>query len=342
MQPAEALRPAARLQRAIGGGFKKLVEAVKRYFGDDCPQMAAAISYYALFSVFPLLIFLTGVAGIVLQDEQAQSDVVDEVLNMVPLDEGEGRDAVVDAVNAVSGGSPALGALGLIGMAWSGSAVFGAVRKSLNRVYGVQAAARPFVQQKLVDLAMVLAVGLFFLASITATASLRIVRANSHELGEVGEFAESVDVAWDLASFLIPLVLSFVAFFIVYTLVPAGRRSSRHTWPGALLAALLFEAAKISFSIYLEHFAAYDLVYGSLGAVVALLFWVYLSANVMLLGAELADANARPAPAQASHDDAPLREKAWRVMRGFFVSADEGGTRAEGRETPARRTRNRR
>lgn len=301
-------------------------DAAQRFLKDDCPQLAAAISYYALFSVFPLLIFLTGMAGIILQDRESQDRVIDELLKNIPFNEGEGRDTVTDAVRGVSRGGAAIGILGLLGMAWSGSAVFGAVRRALNIVFEDREWKRPFVQQKLVDLGMVLAVGLFFLSSIAATASLRVLRAHTEELAGWAQ----AGVLWDLASFLIPLVLSFGAFLFLYALIPARRRSLHDIWPGALLAAFLFETAKISFSIYIEHFANYDVVYGSLGAVVAFMFWIYVSSNLMLLGAELAAAFARSPAIETEREPAkprtPLRTTVARFIRRLFV-ADQADTK---------------
>jgi uncharacterized BrkB/YihY/UPF0761 family membrane protein len=105
--------------------------------------------------------------------------------------------------------------------------------------------------------------------------------------------------------------------------VPAAKVRLRDVWLGALVAAFLFEVTKVGFSIYLENFSNYDLVYGSLGAVAAFLFWVYLAANILLFGAEVASeyprvlrgdyAEVRPAPAR------PLRETVRARLRGLFV-----------------------
>src|SRR5690606_9493399 len=84
-----------------------------------------------------------------------------------------------------------------------------------------------------------------------------------------------------------PIAISFVAFFMVYWIVPARRLPPKYIVAGALLAAVLFEVVKVGFTVYLENFASYDVVFGSLGAVVAFLFWVFLSANILLLGAEV-------------------------------------------------------
>ena len=308
-----------------------LQRSISEFLRDECSQLAAAISYYGLFALFPLLIFIAGITALFIQSESVQQDIINEVLANIPLDEGEGRDAVTDSVHGVAGpGSGALGFIGLAGMAWSGSSLFGALRRSLNIVFSDTEFKRPFVQQKALDLALVFAVAVFFLISIGATAFLRVVRNNGTELGGLGDAADSAGLLWDAASYAVPLVLSFVAFSALFCVVPSRLRSPRDVWPGALLAALLFEVAKLAFSFYLENFSNYDLVFGSLGAVAAFLFWIYLSANIMLLGAELAaqypqvpEAGYSQPPMQGMKP--PLRQRAWDALRALFVRKRPGG-----------------
>lgn len=329
-------------------GKALLQQSVREFFRDDCVQQAAAISYYALFSLFPLLIFVVAVAGLLIQDRGVQEDIVDEVLKNIPLSEGEGRDSVTDAVRGVADvGKGALGLVGLLGMAWAGSSLFGALRKGLNTAFDDTESKRPFVPQKIIDLALVLAVAAFFLLSIGATAFLRIVRNYSNELGALGDAAESAGLLWDAASYAVPLVFSFIAFTTVYCVVPSRLRSPARVWPGALVAAMVFEAAKLGFSFYLESFTSFDVVMGSLGAVAAFLFWLYVSANIILFGAEVAAEY--PRVPEAGYEQVeigglkqPLRQRAWEAVRGLFVrpqsvepQAAENGEQ-EPRQSPSR------
>jgi membrane protein len=304
--------------------------SVEEFFDDDCTQMAAAISYYVLFSLFPLLIFLVGVLGVLLQNSALQEDIIDAVLENIPLSEEEGRNDVTEAVRGVAGvGSGALGILGLIGMAWAGSNMFGIIRRSLNRAYDLDY-QRPLVQQKLLDLTMVAGLGFFFMVSIGATVFLRVVRQRSQDIPYLGDAAEQAGLVWDITSILMPFGLSFLGFLVLYWVVPAANTRPRDVWPGALVAAVLFEIGKLGFTFYLQNFGNYDVVFGSLGAVAAFLFWVYVSANIMLLGAEVASeyprvlrgdyAQARPPPAR------PLRETLRARLRGLFLQdrGDEG------------------
>jgi membrane protein len=308
------------------------------YVRDDCGALAASISYYTLFSLFPLLIFVIAMAGLLIQDRGVQQDIVDEVLKNIPLNEGEGRDSVTNAVRDVAGNSSgALSILGLAGMAWAGSSLFGALRKALNTAFDDRQSKRPFFQQKAIDLALVLALAVFFLASIGATAFLRIVRTNSTRLGALGDAADSAGPLWDLASYAIPLVFSVVAFTALYCLVPSRLRSPRDVWPGAAMAAVLFEGAKLGFSVYIENFTHYDIVMGSLGAVAVFLLWIYVSANIMLFGAEIASEYRRVPETgyeQPSMEGLkpPLTERAWEAFRTLFVRTRKPDARTASEE----------
>ncbi len=265
-----------------------ILRTVKEFSDDNCTQMAAAISYYVLFSLFPLLIFSVGILGVALQDSQLQADLVEVVLDNIPLSEGEGQNDVSEAVRGIAGaGSGALGLFGLVGMAWSGSNMFGVVRRSLNIAYDLDV-HRPIVRQKLLDLALVMGFAPFFIISLAATAGIRFARQTSEDIPVLTDASQTFGLVWDVLPLLIPLAVSFGAFTVMYWIVPATTVKLRHVWPGALVAALLFEATKVGFTIYLENFSNYNVVFGSLGAVVAFLFWIFISANILLLGAEIA------------------------------------------------------
>jgi membrane protein len=219
-------------------------------------------------------------------------------------------------------------------MAWAGSSLFGALRKALNAAFDDTESRRAFVPQKAIDLALVLAVSVFFLVSIGATAFLRVVRNSSTELGALGDLADSTGLLWDAASYAIPLMFSFVAFTALYCVVPSRLRSPMEVWPGALFAAVVFEAAKLGFSFYLENFTSYDVVMGSLGAVAAFLFWLYVSANIMLFGAEVAAEYPRVPESGFKQPvmeglGPPLRQRAWEAFRGLFVRTRNADARAD-------------
>ena len=265
-----------------------LILAVRSFqrFGDDrCSHMAAAISYYALFSLFPLVIFMVSIFGIFLESASLKKDLIDKVLEFLPLTSDKGKTDVQNALDAVAGVSIHLSIIGLVGLAWAASAMFGAIRTSLDVVWKMET-SRPLIKQKLVDLSLMAGAGVFFLLSIGTTALLHTTQlASSHILGPL---SSSSALVWRTVPHVVPAMLSFGAFMVLYRFVPHARTRVADVWPGALVAALLFEVIKHGFSLYLANFGHYDVVYGSLGAVVALLFWIYLSAVALLIGAEVA------------------------------------------------------
>jgi membrane protein len=306
------------------------VQAVKEFMDDNCMQLAAAISYYALFALFPLLIFVTGIMGIILNDSQLEQDLIDAIVDFIEVGEGSDRqNDIANAVRDISGSASGfVGLVGLVAAAWAGSNMFSIIRRSLNHAYDLEY-HRPFVQQKLLDLTLVLGVGLFFLASIAATAFLRSVRTFSADLGPVGEFAEDAGFLWDAASLFIPFSLSFMAFLILYWIVPNQALHPGDVWPGALVAAVAFEVGKFGFSIYLETVGQNSAVFGALGGVAIFLFWVYVSANILLFGAEVASEYPRvrrgdyDKPEAVEEEKPPILERAWRLVKGLFVEERE-------------------
>jgi len=261
-------------------------KTVQEFLNDNCTQMAAAISYYVLFSLVPIIVLALGITGLVLRDTNLQQDVVDFLQEYLPLN-SQADEVLATQVERAAGFGGALGLFGLAGMLWAGSGMFAVIRRSLDRAFDLEG-RRPFIRQKLVDFTMMAVLGTLFLASITATGTLRAVRAYANDLDEFGQLARDLGVMWELASFLVPGVVSLVAFFLLYWLVPSTHVRKRDALIGAIVASLMFEATKVGFAIYVENFGNYNALYGSLGGAVAFLFWVFLSANIMLVGAEVA------------------------------------------------------
>ncbi|HEX9834516.1 MAG TPA: YihY/virulence factor BrkB family protein, partial [Mycobacterium sp.] len=215
-----------------------LKRTFREFSEDNCSQLAAAISYYVLFAIIPLAIFLTSVFGLLVQDSDIQDEVIDRLVEAIPLEEGEGQDLVTDTVRGVSRVSGALTVVGLIGMAWSASAMFGAIRKALNVAWDTEV-HRPLVQQKLIDLAMVLGLGLLLGTSIAGTAALRTLRELSDEA--LGPLSTGTGFFWSALPLALPGLLTFLVFLLIYRFVPNVSDSLREVWPGALLAGALFE-----------------------------------------------------------------------------------------------------
>jgi hypothetical protein len=182
---------------------------------------------------------------------------------------------------------------------------------------------RPPLLGKLVDLLLVFGFGLAATLSLALSLLVRLSTSFADSAAELlGTGAPLTLVGW--AGGLAPVALSLAIFALLFRLVPARATTLRDTWPGVLFAAAGFEAAKGGFSFYLEHFARYDAVYASLGSVIAFLVFVWIAANVLLLGAEVASEHGRmrDEPPEPPEDGPPLKARVARGLRGLVVRPD--------------------
>ena len=263
-----------------------MVNTVRELGKDDATQMAAGVAYYAFFSLFPMLLGLMALMGIFLQSQQLQQDVLELVGENFP----GSSDFIKSNISNVVRFRGALGVASIVGLLWSASAVFGAIGKAMNRAWEVPK-ARPFYLSKVRQIGMAFGVGLLGVLSVSATSFLQL--AGSRDLGIPGEkYLFDRDVVNFLLR-LFPSMLSLTIFLLVYKFIPDVKTYWRHIWIGAVIAAVLFEVSKNLFVWYLNTFASYDQVYGTLASVIVLLFWAYISALILILGAEISSEYAK-------------------------------------------------
>jgi membrane protein len=320
--PGRVTRLRARAGRAAGRAWKLTERSVDAFFRHRCPQLAASISYYALFSIFPAAIVMAAILGIVIDDDDARTEVVDFVFDALPLSEEEGRQDLEQIVEGVTKNTATLGIVGLAGLLYSASALMGAVRNSIAIIGGSER-ERPPLRGKALDILLILGLGILIALSLAVT----IVSGFAVDLGkDLGFLGRALQSALDSSSFLIPFVLALVAFVVVFVVVPHPRPDLRDVWPGALLAAVGYELAKRGFTLYLENFANYDAVYGSLGAVISFLVFIYIVAMVCLLGAEFATLWPRVRAGEfdgADGDGKPLADRVRDLLHGLVFERRE-------------------
>lgn len=268
-------------------GWLLLQRSVEEFRDDHCSQMAAAIAYHLLFSLFPLAIAAVGAVGLVTQSNRDRQTVVNLVVQHVPLS-AQGQQQLHQLLSSVTGASGALGLLGLLGVLWAASGVMAAIRIALNIAWDTDI-RRPLLRGKLIDLvlvaASVVAVGLA-LAITLLTSFAR--QSRSHLPGVLRSLSPLAGVAVSVGAYLAAVAVIFATFLFLYRFVPAVETRLREIWPGAIVAAVGFEFVQYGFSVYVAFFAHYNRIYGTLGAVVAFLFFVYLASAVFLFGAEVA------------------------------------------------------
>ncbi len=244
-------------------------------------QLAASISYYALLSVFPAAIVLAAVAGMILNDPTARQDVIDFLFDELPLNETGGRSDVESLVKGVTNNAGTLGVIGGVALLISASALVGAIRNSIAVIFEGDV-SRGALRGKGLDLLLILGTGLLFVVSFASTILSKVEP-------DVGEGAlKVIESVLTATGALLPIVISILVFTVLYTVLPVTRPRIRDVWPAIVFATLGFELVKWGFSVYLENFSNYSAIYGSLGAVVAFMVFIYIAAIVLLFGAEMA------------------------------------------------------
>lgn len=257
-----------------------LRRASANFLDDRALHLAAGVAYFALVSLFPILLLAFSAFGLVLRDEGLRRRILDALVDGLPVH----TPIVEDALASLAGGGAAVGAAALAGAVWAASALAASMRAALGVAFGVER-ERPFLRARLIDVAIAPALGLLLLLSLALTTGWRVAQAEADDLGVFSELTP----VWEAGATAIAGAMSFLAFLFLYRVLPhVPGLSLRLLWPAALLAAAGFEGFKLGFAFYVSNFPNYDVVYGSLGGAVALLVWVYVSAAVLLFGAEVA------------------------------------------------------
>ena len=252
------------------------VDATNDFLGKNCQYIAGAIAFYTLFSMFPLVLALISVWGFFLGPEVQQSELAERIAEVIPVS----TEFISSTMRGVASARVITGTASFLGLLWASSAAFGAVRKGINAAWGITR-TRPFISERLIDLGLVAGAGVVILI-------LLVIAPLSGTIQEILEIM-SPDTDFDrsftlLTRFVSPL-LAFGTFLILYRYLPNTSVGFKDVWMGALAAALAFDGAKWGFLLYVETFPVYNVVYGPLGAMMALLTWVYVSAIILLFGA---------------------------------------------------------
>ena len=211
--------------------------------------------------------------------EDVQERVVTFTSSFLPGSE----QLIANNIDAVIGLRGALGLFSLLGLIWSGSAMFGALNRAINRAWDIHT-DRPLYINKPRQFLMAMCVGALFALSVSCAALVRVVgdmaMLNAPVVGMVVN--NSGRIFLQAASFTLVVLI----FLLVYRFMPNTKTYWKYIWPGALVSAALFETAKNLFILYLER-SSYQNVYGSIAPVVVLLLWAYISSLIILLGAEI-------------------------------------------------------
>jgi membrane protein len=260
-----------------------LKRAVKEFQDDNITDWGAALTYYGVMSLFPMLLVLVALLGLVGQ-QSTISTMTDSLRSAGLGDVAKNIQGPLDEIVRNKGGAGALVGFGLIAALWSASGYIGALTRALNSIYDVKE-GRPFWKLRPAQVAITLVgVLMISLTLVSVVVSGPIAEAVGKALG-VGDTAVTV---WGLAKW--PVIL-FVLMGMVAGLyyVAPNVRQPRFRWvsPGGVVAVLVWILASAGFGLYVSHFGSYGKTYGALGSVITLLVWMWISNLALLFGAEL-------------------------------------------------------
>jgi membrane protein len=256
--------------------------AIKKIGEDELSTRSAALSYYFILALFPMLLFLVSLVGVFAgPGSQLRDSIISGLGRLAP---GSASELVHSVVNQTFKSSSGLKlAMGLLGTLWAASGGMSAVVVSLNVVYRVKE-TRPWWKQKLTILGLTLA-----LAALIIVALVLVLYG-----GKIGQLlatqirlSEVFRIAWKVLQWPLSFAAMFLSFSIIYYFAP-NLEERKWYWvtPGAVLGVALWLIASLGFRLYLHFFNSYSATYGSLGAVIILMLWLYITGFAILIGGE--------------------------------------------------------
>ena len=270
------------IDQRLKGWPTLIVRTALAFDQDEGAVVSRSIAYYALFSLFPLLLVLISAASSILADEEALQTVIELFERILPISASLARESVEQAL-AARGTVNLVAGLGLL---WSATGVFTAMYRAVNKAWG-NPKSRLFLKEKLFGLAVVLVVGLILLGSTLLSTAASVLQKWDGTIFGWQPFSSPEMVSlWGNLSTFVPPVISVVTFIILYRTIPLNRVTWRNVWLGGLIAGLIWEVARQIYAWYLANVATHSLIYGSVGVIIGFLLWAYLSAMILLIGAE--------------------------------------------------------
>lgn len=257
------------------GGFKLgplLKSTGKEILDNNVLGLASAMAYNFFFALFPMLLIIIPLIGIVAGPEQIGNWIIAKLSDALPYDALQLVSGVIHQT-VLTPSAPGLISVGAILTLWSGSNLFSGLMGALNRAYDAKE-TRPFWKRRLIALASVIVTGLLILiASVATLAGPQITDWIDNHTPVGHAFA----IAWSFAQWPIAFAVLILALFLVYYFLPCMHQSAKQVIVGAVVGAALWIIVTLLFRFYVQNYASYNKTYGAIGGVIILLTWMYLS-----------------------------------------------------------------
>ena len=260
-----------------------LKTTASNWMEDHAPTLGAALAYYTIFSLAPLLIIAIGIAGLVCKREDAQGQIFDQLRNLLGDAGGKAMQDMVQNATAKPTTGLFATVIGIVTLLFGASGVFGQLQTSLNAIWGVQ--PKPgrgllgMLRDRFLSFGFILVVGFLLLVSLLLTALIAFV----------GQWIGGMSLGMEALAHILNLVLSLAVitllFAMIFKFLPDAQIAWRDVWIGALITGALFTAGKFALGLYLGKSGVAS-SYGAAGSLIVVLLWVYYSAQILFFGAE--------------------------------------------------------
>ena len=260
-----------------------LKETFSEWMEDQAPTLGAALAYYTVFSLAPLLIISISIAGLFFGKEAAQGQIFDQLRGLLGDESGRAMQVMVQNASA----EPATGfvatLVGFVILLFGASGVFGQLQTSLNAIWGVQ--PKPgrgilgIIQDRILSFGFILVVGFLLLVSLVLTAVIAFV---GHRFGDM---VPGMEALAQILNSIFSLAVITLLFAMMFKFLPDARIAWHDVWIGAFITAALFTVGKFALGLYLGKSGVAS-SYGAAGSLIVLLLWVYYSSQIVFFGAE--------------------------------------------------------
>ena len=299
-------------------GWRELGRRVwKEIQEDEVFSRAAELSYYFLLALFPFLIFLTSIIGLVLGSGTGTRRVLfDYLARVMPPSAYELISSTMTEVSVASSGGKL--SFGILAALWAASNGLSAITTSLNTAYDVEE-TRPWWKQRLTSIGLTMALSVFIISALVlVVAGGWIADWLAHTYG----LGSTFPLAWKIIQWPVVLACMTLAFALIYYFAP-DLREQAWQWltPGAAIGVALWLLVSIGFRVYLHFFNSYSATYGSLGAVIILMLWLYFTGAAVLIGGEINSEIENAAAEQGAPEAKEKGEKAPQDRKGSAQAA---------------------
>ena len=260
-----------------------LKQTASEWMEDDAPSLGAALAYYTVFSLAPLMTIAIAIAGFFFGKEAAQGQIFDELRVLLGEEGGKAIEEMVQSASAQPTVGVVATVISVIILLFGASGVFGQLQASLNRIWGVK--PKPgrgvlgMIQDRLLSFGFTLVVGFLLLVSLLLTAGIALVADLA------GGLMPASETLTQLLNFVLSLAIITLLFAMIFKFLPDAKIAWRDVWIGAFLTALLFTVGKFALGLYLGKSSVAS-SYGAAGSLIVLLLWVYYSSQILFFGAE--------------------------------------------------------